>query len=313
MRPLTHFTSIPAKPRRQRYANWLRMACAVLIAGCASAMSSPLPDTDAASATDVAPGVDADVLADVEPADPQAPVDDPWEGFNRHVHGFNNTADQLVFRPLAVGYDTVAPAPVKAGVSRFFANLGMPATAVNQALQGRPRHAAQSLGRFAVNFTVGIGGVFDPATHFGVPQHSPQDFGQTLATWGWSESRYLVLPLFGPRTLRDTVAIVGDQPVGTGTGLDLDAEGVAAHQATGRMHQHVVADAVAFRVEALQDTQRAVVQKAGPGAGRGGGGVAVVVELQLGVPGHGRSVKRLPCHSAGGCGCGVRTCSGEIG
>ena len=189
------------------------MACAVLIAGCASAMSSPLPDTDAASATDVAPGVDADVLADVEPADPQAPVDDPWEGFNRHVHGFNNTADQLVFRPLAVGYDTVAPAPVKAGVSRFFANLGMPATAVNQALQGRPRHAAQSLGRFAVNFTVGIGGVFDPATHFGVPQHAPQDFGQTLATWGWSESRYLVLPLFGPRTLRDTVAIVGDQPL----------------------------------------------------------------------------------------------------
>ena len=213
MRPLTHFTSIPAKPRRQRYANWLRMACAVLIAGCASAMSSPLPDTDGASATDVAPGVDADVLADAEPSDPQAPVDDPWEGFNRHVHGFNNTADQLVFRPLAVGYDTVAPAPVKAGVSRFFANLGMPATAVNQALQGRPRHAAQSLGRFAVNFTVGIGGVFDPATHFGVPQHSPQDFGQTLATWGWSESRYLVLPLFGPRTLRDTVAIVGDQPL----------------------------------------------------------------------------------------------------
>ena len=213
MRPLTHFTSIPAKPRRQRYATWLRMACAVLIAGCASAMSSPLPDTDGASATDVAPGVDADVLADVEPADPQAPVDDPWEGFNRHVHGFNNTADQLVFRPLAVGYDTVAPAPVKAGVSRFFANLGMPATAVNQALQGRPRHAAQSLGRFAVNFTVGIGGVFDPATHFGVPQHAPQDFGQTLATWGWSESRYLVLPLFGPRTLRDTVAIVGDQPL----------------------------------------------------------------------------------------------------
>ena len=213
MRPLTHFTSIPAKPRRQRYATWLRMACAVLIAGCASAMSSPLPDTDAASATDVAPGVDADVLVDAEPSYPQAPVDDPWEGFNRHVHDFNNTADQLVFRPLAVGYDTVAPAPVKAGVSRFFANLGMPATAVNQALQGRPRHAAQSLGRFAVNFTVGIGGVFDPATHFGVPQHAPQDFGQTLATWGWSESRYLVLPLFGPRTLRDTVAIVGDQPL----------------------------------------------------------------------------------------------------
>ena len=213
MRPLTHSTPIPTQPRRQRYATWLRMVCAVLIAGCASAMSSPLPGADTASATEIAPGVDADALADAEPAAPQAPVDDPWEGFNRHMHGFNDAADQLIFRPLAVGYDTVAPAPVKSGVSRFFANLAMPATAVNQALQGHPRHAAQSLGRFAVNFTVGLAGVFDPATHFGVPQHAPQDFGQTLATWGWSESRYLVLPLLGPRTLRDTVAIVGDQPL----------------------------------------------------------------------------------------------------
>ena len=198
MRPLTRSTPIPTQPRRQRYATWLRMACAVLIAGCASAMSSTLPGGDA---------------ADTEPTSTQALVDDPWEGFNRHMHGFNNAADQLVFRPLAVGYDMVAPAPVKAGVSRFFANLAMPATAANQALQGHPLHAAQSLGRFAVNFTVGLGGVFDPATHFGVPRHAPQDFGQTLATWGWSESRYLVLPLLGPRTLRDTVAIVGDQPL----------------------------------------------------------------------------------------------------
>ena len=198
MRPLTRSTPIPTQPRRQRYATWLRMACAVLIAGCASAMSSTLPGGDA---------------ADTEPTSTQALVDDPWEGFNRHMHGFNNAADQLVFRPLAVGYDMVAPAPVKAGVSRFFANLAMPATAANQALQGHPLHAAQSLGRFAVNFTVGLAGVFDPATHFGVPRHAPQDFGQTLATWGWSESRYLVLPLLGPRTLRDTVAIVGDQPL----------------------------------------------------------------------------------------------------
>jgi phospholipid-binding lipoprotein MlaA len=105
------------------------------------------------------------------------------------------------------------PDPVKTGVSRFFANLRMPATAVNQALQGRPGHAVQSLGRFVVNTTAGIGGVFDPASSFGMAERDDEDFGQTLATWGWRDSRYLVVPLLGPRTVRDTVAIVGDRPL----------------------------------------------------------------------------------------------------
>lgn len=129
------------------------------------------------------------------------------------MHSFNNTADRFVFRPLAVGYDKVVPDPVQAGVTRFFANLRMPMTAVNQALQGRPGHMAQSLGRFAVNTTVGIGGVFDPASRLGMPNLDDEDYGQTLATWGWRDSRYLVLPLLGPSTMRDTVAIVGDQPL----------------------------------------------------------------------------------------------------
>lgn len=140
-------------------------------------------------------------------------VPDPWERFNRKVHGFNNVADEYVLRPIATGYDKIMPAPVKAGVSRFFVNLGMPVTAANQALQGRPGDAVQSLGRFAVNTTVGIAGMFDPASRMGMPLHDDEDFGQTLATWGWCDSRYVVVPLLGPRTLRDTIAIVGDQPL----------------------------------------------------------------------------------------------------
>lgn len=170
------------------------------------------------------------VEPDVDATDSRASVRDPWEGFNRKIHGFNNAVDRFVLRPLATGYDKVMPDPVKGGVSRFFANLGTPATAVNQALQGRPGEAAESLGRFVVNTTVGIGGVFDPASHFGLPERDDEDFGQTLATWGWRDSRYLVLPLLGPRTLRDTVAIVGDQPLspigqvrdsGTASGLQV--------------------------------------------------------------------------------------------
>ena len=138
---------------------------------------------------------------------------DPWEGLNRKIHGFNNAADRWVLRPVAAGYDTITPASVQAGVSHFFANLRIPATALNQALQGRPKHAAQSLGRLLVNSTVGIGGLFDPASHLGIAKRNDEDFGQTLASWGWRDSRYLVLPLLGPRTVRDTVAIAGDQPM----------------------------------------------------------------------------------------------------
>ena len=150
---------------------------------------------------------------DAEDIYAQKLVPDPWEGFNRKMHGFNNAADKFVLRPLAVGYKKITPEPVQAGVSRFFANLSMPVTVVNQALQGRPGDAARSLGRFAVNTTVGVVGVFDPASHFGMLSRDDEDFGQTLATWGWRDSRYLVLPLLGPRTVRDALGIVGDQPL----------------------------------------------------------------------------------------------------
>lgn len=148
------------------------------------------------------------------------PVSDPWEGFNRKMHGFNNVLDRLVLRPVAAGYEKAIPDYVQSGVSRFFTNLSLPATALNQAMQGRPAHAGQSLGRFLVNSTVGIAGVFDPATRFGIPRRDGEDFGQTLATWGWRDSRYFVMPGLGPRTVRDAVAFVGDEQMALTARID---------------------------------------------------------------------------------------------
>lgn len=115
-------------------------------------------------------------------------------------------------RPLAIGYDKAIPTPVKTSVSTFFGNLREPATAANQTLLGHPLQALRTLGRFAVNSTVGVAGLFDPATRFRMPKAN-EDFGQTLAAWGWRDSRYLVMPLLGPRTVRDTVGMFGDQPL----------------------------------------------------------------------------------------------------
>jgi len=137
---------------------------------------------------------------------------DPWEGYNRRIYSFNNTFDKAIARPLAIAYEKVMPDPAQVSVTRFFGNLREPATAVNQALQGRPVNALRTLGRVVVNSTVGVAGLFDPATHFGM-QRDHEDFGQTLAVWGWRDSRYFVMPLLGPRTVRDTVGIFGDQPL----------------------------------------------------------------------------------------------------
>ena len=148
-------------------------------------------------------------------ADPTLPapaalptIYDPWERYNRKMHRFNNAVDRVIAKPLARAYVRVVPRPVRLGVSNFFNNLGQPVSAVNALLQGKPKQAAQSLGRFALNTTVGIGGIFDPASDAKLPNRS-EDFGQTMGVWGWKRSRYLELPLFGPRTVRDAFGAVG--------------------------------------------------------------------------------------------------------
>jgi phospholipid-binding lipoprotein MlaA len=146
------------------------------------------------------------------PAAGAPPSYDPWENWNRKVHRFNNGIDRYVAKPLATTYVNVVPRPVRNGVHNFFGNLGQPLTVVNSLLQGKPGEAWDALGRFLINTTVGVAGVFDVATHDHVP-NTREDFGQTLGVWGWRRSRYLELPLFGPRTVRDTFGLAGDAPL----------------------------------------------------------------------------------------------------
>ncbi|QNP42134.1 MlaA family lipoprotein [Lysobacter solisilvae (ex Woo and Kim 2020)] len=161
----------------------------------------------------------ADIYGTQEYGDPNLPdaaempgTFDPWERYNRRMHRFNNAVDRGIARPLARGYVKVVPRPVRLGVSNFFNNLSQPLTMVNSLLQGKPKQAGQSLGRFLLNSTVGIGGIFDPASRAKIPQKS-EDFGQTLGVWGWKRSRYFELPLFGPRTVRDVFGMAGDAPL----------------------------------------------------------------------------------------------------
>ena len=147
---------------------------------------------------------------------------DPWEKYNRKMHAFNNAVDKGIAKPLAEGYVTVVPRPVRLGVSNFFSNLGQPVSALNALLQGKPKQAGQSLGRFLINATLGIGGIFDPASDAKLPRKS-EDFGQTLGVWGWKQSRYVELPLFGPRTVRDVYGLIGDAPLSPIRQVDYDA------------------------------------------------------------------------------------------
>lgn len=137
---------------------------------------------------------------------------DPWERYNRQVHKFNKAVDDKLAKPLARGYVEHVPRLVRLGVNNFFNNLRLPVSAVNSLLQGKPNNAARNLARFAVNSTLGLGGVVDAAADANLNERA-EDFGQTMGTWGWQRSRYIELPFFGPRTLRDTVGMFVDAPI----------------------------------------------------------------------------------------------------
>ena len=129
-------------------------------------------------------------------------TDDPLQKVNRKVYAFNDTLDKAVLRPAAVGYRKVTNPPVRRAVNNFFTNIELPVTIANDLLQARPSRALGNTGRFLINLTVGVGGIFDPAAKLGLPQHST-DFGITLARWGVPEGDFLMLPLLGPSTVRD--------------------------------------------------------------------------------------------------------------
>ncbi len=134
---------------------------------------------------------------------------DPFERVNRVVFSFNETADQYVIKPIAEGYKFVLPELVRTGVTNFFSNINDVLIGANNLLQGKPANAASDIGRFFINSTVGILGLFDVATDMGLDKNR-EDFGQTLGVWGFSDGPYIVLPFFGASNIRDTVGFIVD-------------------------------------------------------------------------------------------------------
>lgn len=141
-------------------------------------------------------------------ADPDA-VHDPFEGFNRAMFAVNEGLDKVVIKPVAQAYDVVTPLPAQAGVGNFFGNILDVRNALNNTLQGKLAEAGSDLGRLLINSTIGIFGLFDVASELGLERHD-EDFGQTLAVWGYQDSAFVFWPVLGPRTVRDTGGFVVD-------------------------------------------------------------------------------------------------------
>ncbi|OGI43806.1 MAG: hypothetical protein A2150_05415 [Candidatus Muproteobacteria bacterium RBG_16_64_11] len=135
---------------------------------------------------------------------------DPIEPLNRAVFSFNKHFDKYILKPVARGYDAGVPATVKLSVTNFFGNLVQPVVIVNDVLQGKFQQSGQDAARFAINTTMGVGGLFDAAQDFGLPINN-EDFGQTLGVWGVADGPYLVLPILGPSSVRDGLGWVADQ------------------------------------------------------------------------------------------------------
>jgi phospholipid-binding lipoprotein MlaA len=136
-------------------------------------------------------------------------ADDPVEPLNRGVYKFNNGFNTVVLNPISTVYTTIFPKILRDRLRSFLDNLDSPLIFINDVLQGRGKRASDTLGRFALNSTVGIGGLFDPAADLGIPKHS-EDFGQTLAAWGVIDGGYMMIPIYGPSSARDGLGLIVD-------------------------------------------------------------------------------------------------------
>ena len=172
----------------------------------------------AVTAPDNGKQADADTLVPLTPADvPSMYTYDPWERLNRFTYRFNARFDEAVFLPVSNGYRRV-PAPIRAGVHNFFSNLSEVDSVANYILQARLLRGVRSVGRFVINSTLGIGGLFDVATKLRLP-NPPTGFSETLSTWGAHPGPFLVVPILGPSTLRDSVGYLGDYGLNYGINL----------------------------------------------------------------------------------------------
>ncbi|MDR7269008.1 phospholipid-binding lipoprotein MlaA [Pelomonas saccharophila] len=144
---------------------------------------------------------------------------DPWESWNRKVFAFNEKLDETVLKPVATAYTEIVPSPIRTGIDNFFGNIGDAWSAVNLFLQGRFKAGVEQGMRFAVNSTLGLAGVLDIATEAGLEKNS-QDFGKTLGKWGMGTGAYIVWPLFGPSSVRDSLALPVDWQASPGVIFD---------------------------------------------------------------------------------------------
>ena len=148
------------------------------------------------------------------PEDPEAKVafeeaNDPAEPLNRATFDFNLAFDKAFLKPAAKTYRGIVPADARTGLRNFFLNLRTPGIFANDLLQGKPGRAVETLVRFAFNSVAGMGGLFDVAGQYGLERHS-EDFGQTLAVWGFDENAYIMLPVLGPSNVRDGIGLATD-------------------------------------------------------------------------------------------------------
>ena len=152
---------------------------------------------------------------------PQTAPHDPLERINRGTQRFNDAIDRAVLKPVANGYHRYVPRVIRTGVSNLLGHLEYTTTIVNDLLQLKILDTGADIGRFALNSTLGIGGLLDPATRVGIPRHD-EDFGQTLGRWGVPAGPYLVLPLLGPSSLRDAPSLAADAQTDLRVQLKLD-------------------------------------------------------------------------------------------
>jgi phospholipid-binding lipoprotein MlaA len=188
----------------------------VVIVPAAEEKLEPIDGSETTIA-DAAQGEEGDI-----PDDLTEEVDDPFEGVNRVFFGFNEVVDRVILEPTARVYRAVLPDPVREGISNVLANAASPVILANDILQGRPEAAANTIKRFMVNSTIGVGGMLDAASYMGEKRHY-EDFGQTLGSYGMGGGPYLVLPLIGPSNARDLGGKVVDSAINPMTWILYDA------------------------------------------------------------------------------------------
>jgi len=182
---------------------------------------------------------------------PAAERADPLEPVNRGVHQFNRATDRALFRPFSVAYGTVLPGYVRDKVDNAYHNLLLPGEVVNAGLQGRAENSGHNLFRFLLNSTLGVFGIFDPATSFGLERRET-DFGETLYVWGVGEGPYVEAPLFGPYTTRAATGEIVDLFLNPLSVIGLDGTGAYISAGT------YVLESANFRYE-FRDTFDAIL------------------------------------------------------